>query len=68
MRGNGNYQAEQLEKGLVRLHKVTGRKPAVGNFLVMRHSSRDHAGIFLLHCHNLEHEDAGMMSNFEVVG
>lgn len=27
-----------------------------------------HAGIFLLHCHNLEHEDAGMMSNFEVVG
>jgi FtsP/CotA-like multicopper oxidase with cupredoxin domain len=25
-------------------------------------------GIFLLHCHNLEHEDGGMMSNFEVVG
>ena len=23
-------------------------------------------GQFLLHCHNLEHEDAGMMSNFEV--
>jgi FtsP/CotA-like multicopper oxidase with cupredoxin domain len=23
-------------------------------------------GLFLLHCHNLEHEDAGMMSNFEV--
>jgi FtsP/CotA-like multicopper oxidase with cupredoxin domain len=26
-----------------------------------------HPGIFLLHCHNLEHEDAGMMSNFEVL-
>lgn len=26
-----------------------------------------YAGIFLLHCHNLEHEDAGMMSNFEVL-
>ncbi|MBT8404558.1 MAG: multicopper oxidase domain-containing protein, partial [Gemmatimonadetes bacterium] len=26
-----------------------------------------YTGIFLLHCHNLEHEDAGMMSNFEVV-
>ncbi len=26
-----------------------------------------HTGVFLLHCHNLEHEDAGMMSNFEVV-
>jgi len=24
-------------------------------------------GLFLLHCHNLEHEDMGMMSNFEVV-
>ena len=24
-------------------------------------------GLFLLHCHNLEHEDAGMMANVEVV-
>jgi len=24
-------------------------------------------GIFLLHCHNLEHEDMGMMINYEVV-
>ena len=24
-------------------------------------------GLFLLHCHNLEHEDMGMMLNFEVV-
>ena len=24
-------------------------------------------GLYLLHCHKLEHEDAGMMSNFEVV-
>jgi len=23
-----------------------------------------HAGLFLYHCHNLEHEDAGMMRNF----
>ena len=28
----------------------------------------DYTGLFLLHCHNLEHEDAGMMMNFEVVG
>ncbi|HSH75000.1 MAG TPA: multicopper oxidase domain-containing protein [Longimicrobiales bacterium] len=26
-----------------------------------------HPGVFLLHCHNLEHEDMGMMINFEVV-
>jgi len=26
----------------------------------------EHAGLYLLHCHNLEHEDAGMMLNLEV--
>ncbi|MDH3422834.1 MAG: multicopper oxidase domain-containing protein, partial [Gemmatimonadota bacterium] len=26
-----------------------------------------HEGLFLLHCHNLEHEDMNMMLNFEVV-
>jgi FtsP/CotA-like multicopper oxidase with cupredoxin domain len=24
-------------------------------------------GVYLIHCHKLEHEDMGMMSNFEVV-
>jgi FtsP/CotA-like multicopper oxidase with cupredoxin domain len=27
-----------------------------------------HAGLFLYHCHNLEHEDMGMMRNFRVDG
>ena len=26
-----------------------------------------HPGLFLLHCHNLEHEEAGMLTNFRVV-
>jgi FtsP/CotA-like multicopper oxidase with cupredoxin domain len=26
-----------------------------------------HQGLYVLHCHNLEHEDAGMMLNLEVV-
>ena len=26
----------------------------------------DYAGLFIYHCHNLEHEDMGMMRNFEV--
>ena len=26
-----------------------------------------HAGLYVLHCHNLEHEDAGMMLNLEVL-
>jgi blue copper oxidase len=24
----------------------------------------DHVGLFVYHCHNLEHEDQGMMRNF----
>ncbi len=27
----------------------------------------DFTGIFIYHCHNLEHEDMGMMRNYEVV-
>jgi FtsP/CotA-like multicopper oxidase with cupredoxin domain len=27
----------------------------------------DYRGVYLMHCHNLEHEDAGMMMNFAVV-
>ena len=27
----------------------------------------DYKGLFLYHCHNLEHEDMGMMRNFYVV-
>jgi FtsP/CotA-like multicopper oxidase with cupredoxin domain len=25
-----------------------------------------HRGLFLLHCHNLEHEDMGMMMNYAI--
>jgi len=27
----------------------------------------EYRGLFVLHCHNLEHEDDGMMSNYEIV-
>jgi FtsP/CotA-like multicopper oxidase with cupredoxin domain len=27
----------------------------------------DHAGMFVYHCHNLEHEDGGMMRNYRIV-
>lgn len=27
---------------------------------------RDFPGLFVYHCHNLEHEDLGMMRNFEI--
>jgi spore coat protein A len=27
----------------------------------------DYSGLYMVHCHNLEHEDAGMMAQFEVI-
>ncbi len=30
-------------------------------------SFRDFRGKYIYHCHNLEHEDMGMMRNFEIV-
>ncbi|QOD61757.1 alpha-1,3-galactosidase B [Polaribacter haliotis] len=33
------------------------KTPAVGNYLIMRHSDRDHAGIFLFHSKNLKLEN-----------
>lgn len=40
------YRAEILSPGYVRLHFAFQRLPAVGNVLVLRHSERDHAGLF----------------------
>jgi hypothetical protein len=42
------YRAEELAPGRVRLHYAFGRRPAPGNVLVLRHSARDHAGLFIV--------------------
>ncbi|HMR18001.1 MAG TPA: hypothetical protein PKA53_01765 [Sphingobacterium sp.] len=42
-----NYKAHELAHGKVRLYNEFQRKPAVGNILVLRHSDRDHAMIFI---------------------
>ncbi|MGO8929852.1 MAG: right-handed parallel beta-helix repeat-containing protein [Limisphaerales bacterium] len=42
------YRADELERGRVRLHYHFGRRPAVGNVLILRHSERDHAGLFII--------------------
>jgi len=51
------YRAEQLESGVVRLHHPFGRKPAVGNYLVMRHNRREHAGMFFFHSEDIALEE-----------
>jgi FtsP/CotA-like multicopper oxidase with cupredoxin domain len=38
-----------------------------GERLVLRVRFSDHVGPFVFHCHVLEHEDLGMMANFEVL-
>jgi len=42
------YKANELGDGLVRLDCDFERKPMVGNILIMRHSERDHSGVFIL--------------------
>jgi hypothetical protein len=43
-----NYKARELKYGLVRLNYQFNRLPAKGNWLVLRHSARDHAGTFIV--------------------
>ncbi|MCW3116785.1 MAG: alpha,3-galactosidase, partial [Chitinophagaceae bacterium] len=42
--------------GTVRLQYHFSRKPAIGNILVLRHSQRDHAGIFIVDSKNIQLE------------
>lgn len=46
-RGWQGYLTENVIPGVVRLHYPFLRKPALGNFLVMRHAERIHSGIFI---------------------
>ena len=49
-----NYVAENIIPGLVRLNHHFKRKPAKGNFLVLRHSERIHSGIFIQDSKNIK--------------
>jgi FtsP/CotA-like multicopper oxidase with cupredoxin domain len=40
---------------------------APGEILELKLKFTDHTGMFMLHCHMMEHEDDGMMTQFEVV-
>ena len=55
-----NYRATELSLGTVRLNHSFTRKPAVGNWLVLRHSARDHAGIFIVDSRNIIIENVDM--------
>ena len=63
--GNGwhNYRAEELSYGIVRLVYPFTRKPAVGNWLVLYLSDRDHAGAFIIDSRNIFVENVDMYHN-----
>ena len=48
---------EELKPGVVRMKGEFTRTPAVGNFLIIRHSKRDHAGIFIQESSNVSLEN-----------
>ncbi len=53
-----NYKAKEIEPGVVKIYREGGfaRHPKVGNWLVLRHSMRDHAGMFLAHSKDISIE------------
>ena len=59
-RGWKEHRAEALAPGLVRLHRRFGRRPAVGNVLVLRHSERDHAGLFVVDSRDVTVENVSL--------
>jgi len=63
IRYEGNYKAVEIEAGTVRIYAAYKRKPAVGNLLVMRHSLRDHAGVFITDSRNVTVENLEMYHN-----
>jgi hypothetical protein len=52
-RGWEGYLSENIIPGIIRIYYPFLRKPAVGNFLVMRHAERIHSGIFIQESKNI---------------
>ena len=51
---------EELKPGVVRMKGDFTRTPAVGNYLIIRHSKRDHAGIFVQESQNIKLENVNV--------
>ncbi len=52
-----NVKYTKVKPGLVLMEGNFTKTPEVGNYWIMRHSTRDHAGIFLFHSKNIELEN-----------
>lgn len=58
-----SYNASESSKGIVRINYRMMRKPTVGNYLILRHSARDHAGTFIVNSKNIAFENLQMFQN-----
>jgi hypothetical protein len=56
------YTAQDLGDGLVKLTCAFARKPKAGNILIMRHSDRDHAGVFVLNCKDTTFDNVNLFT------
>jgi len=54
------YTVEELKPGIVRMNGEFTRTPAPGNYLILRHSKRDHAGIFIQESANVTLENVNL--------
>ncbi len=60
--GWNKYTAREIDGGLVRLSHEFERKPEEGNILIMRHSARDHAGVFIYRSKDILFEDVNLFT------
>jgi hypothetical protein len=54
------YFVSEVRPGVVRMHGAFTRVPKVGNYLILRHSKRDHAGMFILESQNIKLENVNV--------
>lgn len=59
-RGWQEYISESIIPGVVRIYYPFLRKPAIGNFLVLRHAERIHSGIFITESKNITIENVNL--------
>jgi len=55
-----SYWMEEIKPGVVRMNGDFTRTPAVGNYLILRHSKRDHAGIFIQESQDVKIENVNI--------
>lgn len=58
-----DYTLTELKYGLVRWNYHFKRKPAVGNYFILRHSARDHSAVFVIESKNVILEKLNIYQN-----